>query len=168
MKTMSITLATLMLGGIAGQAQANDEKYRERHCQSCVETWRWERQTVTEQVLVGYENQIVGYEDVTTGYQDVLVGYRDVRVQKTVTEYETRRVMKRVVVGYECGGRPIYECRWITEQVPVCRTIWTCEKQPIYEKRPICEKRPIYERRPVYENRSTCKWVRVPVFICND
>lgn len=166
MKTLTIALATAILGGIASTADAHGEEHRSRHCRFCIETFRWERQQVRENVCVGYENQIVGYRDEIVGYRDEFVGYENVMVTKTVTEYEMRMVMKRVLVGYDGCGNPIYECRQVCERVPVCRTIQVCEQQPRYEKRPVCEKRPVYERRPAYQERVTCKWVRVPVYIC--
>ncbi len=119
MKTTAI--AFLALIGAARAADAQDH-----HCTSCVTVYRWERREVTERKLVGY---------------------RDVMVEKTVTEYEVRRVQKSVIVGYCCDG-PIYEIRTVCERVPVCRTVQVCEKQPIYE------------------DVVTCRWVKVPYTVC--
>jgi hypothetical protein len=117
MKT-TIALATMMLGGFAAQAYAQDERsYDRRHERSHEEKYRWEKQEFTERVLVGYE---------------------DVWVCKTVTEYETRSVTRRVLVGYDCCDRPIYRCIEVCERVPVCRTIRVCEKRPVYENRTVC------------------------------
>lgn len=112
MKATAIALVALVGGGIASPASASPgHEHSERHCRLCVRHKRWERHDRTEQRLVGY---------------------RDVMVDKQVTEYEERRVTRRVIVGYCCTG-PIYEDRIVCERVPVIRTVRVCEKQPIYE-----------------------------------
>ena len=143
MKMMTIALAALTAGGWAQTAGAQCETtYNHRHCDSCVEHFRWERQEVQEQVIAGYENRLVGYEDAW--------------VCRTETVYETRTVTRRVVVGYDRCHRPIYQCRTFCERVPVCRTVRVCEKQPRYAS---C---------PIYETRTVCKQVRVPYYVCCD
>jgi len=190
MKPIAIALALAFGAAAANEASAQDHfrrhrhtsTYESRHCDACVkhfEYTKWEKKEVrkSEQVIVGYRDELVwkdvtvGYEDVVVGYEDVIVGYEDVMVTKTITEYETRTVWKRVYVGRDCAGRPIYRNQQVCERVPVCRTVRVCEKRPILDKRPICEKRPILERRQVCEKRPitecretvTCEWVQVPV-----
>lgn len=85
-------------------------------------------------------------ERVLVGYRDEIVGYEDVWVEKKVTVYETRTVYKRVYVGRDRCGRPVYETRPVCEQVPVCRTVRECEKRPVYQKVPVYETREC--RRP--------------------
>ena len=85
------------------------------------------------------------HEQVLVGYRDEIVGYEDVWVDREVTTYETRTVVRRVLVGYDRCRRPIYRSQRVCEQVPVCST------------RRVCEKRPIYEKRPVYETREVCR-----------
>jgi hypothetical protein len=148
-KTM-LALAALASAAWAAEAQAHGERtYRERHCGACLklfETTRWERREVKtcEQVLTGYRDEIVGYEDVW--------------VERPVTVYETRTVVRQVFAGYDRCGRPIYRSRPVCERVPVCRTERVCEK------RPIVEKRPVYEMREVVR----AQWVEVPhaMYVC--
>ena len=72
--------------------------------------------------------------------ETVLVGYRDVWVERPVTVYETRTVHRKVCVGRDRHGRPVYACRPVCEPVPVTRMERVCEKRPIYETREVrCE-----------------------------
>jgi hypothetical protein len=85
-------------------------------------------------------------ERVLVGYRDEIVGYEDVWVEKKVTVYETRTVVKQVYVGRDRCGRPVYETRRVCESVPVCKTVRECQKRPIYQKVPVYETREC--RRP--------------------
>lgn len=168
MKTLSIAAVVLAAAAFAPSAHAQltfaggRHTYTERHCAACValfENTRHEQREVRrfEQVPVGYRDEIVGYEDV-------IVRYENVWVTKTVTEYETRTVVKRVYVGRDKRGHPVYRNQRVVERVPVCRTIRVCEQRPVCEKRPIIEKRPIFETREVV----TCETVPVTrgLYVC--
>ncbi len=145
MKT--VVIGFLMLVGAARAAEAHPRGCDDRGpaCDDRVPVLervafpRRELREVRERVVVGYENRIVGY--------------RDVMVDKQVTEYETRCVYRRVLVGYCCTG-PVYETRMVHERVPVCRTIQVCEKQPVYE------------RCPVYEDVVSTRWVEAADPVC--
>lgn len=114
MKATAIALVALA-GGVAAPSAFADPGHREhseRHCSLCVRVKRWERCDRTEQRLAGY---------------------RDVMVDQQITEYEMREVSRRVQVGTDGCGQPVYETRTVCERVPVTRTVRVCEKQPFYE-----------------------------------
>jgi hypothetical protein len=98
MKTLTMAVAMAAVAAFAGEAQAQScHTYNERHCDSCIklfETFKLEKREV-----VTVQDVQVGCEDVVVGFQDEIVGYQNVWVDRTVTEYETRRVAKRVLVG---------------------------------------------------------------------
>ncbi len=163
MKAATIALAVMATAAFAGKADAQQcRTHEQRHCDACVKILEYT--TLEKREVTTYEDVFVGYQDQVVRYEDVITGYQNVWVERQVTDYETRRVLKRVYVGKDCCGKPIYRNQWVCERVPVCRTVRVCEKQPICEQRPICEKRPVYEKRAV----TKCEWVNVPhaIFFC--
>lgn len=161
MKTLALAAAALAAAAFAPSAQAQQIRvstrhtYSERHCAACIAVFENTRHETRE--VRRFEQVQVGFRDEIVGYQDVIVRYENVWVTKTVTEYETRTVLKRVYVGRDKRGHPIYRNQRVTERVPVCRTIRVCEQ------RPVCEKRPIIEQRPVFETREVVTCETVPV-----
>lgn len=182
MKTMTIMAALAGMGAFAANADA--QQYRgHRHgkhdrCTFCVEIGgRWE--TREEQVLVGYEDVVEYY---------TVMECREVpkRVEREITEWETREVWvnepytyteveyRRVrecrtetyIAGYDCHCQPIYRTRtvevWVEKPFKVCRTgyrqVKKCERVPV--KRTVCETVMVREEVAVRK----CRTVKKPIY----
>ena len=146
MKSIVMGLAVLAFAAFAPSVEADHDQDRCTFCVKVSDKVEWKRQKVctTERVLVCYKNVLVRYEDCWE--------------KRTVTEYRTQTTYRRVLVGYDACGYPVYRSKPVCRQVPVQVTKWVRVRKPIYKK------------QPVYENREVYRWkwgrVRTPVYRC--